>query len=205
VSAPIHPLTHSHASNQRLIDPIAHNKQQMLTFDPRKRITVTEALAHPFFEPVHEELGVHEPSCPVQFDGSFEKDYPLVVEMPKSLLRRYMFTVRPSDVGVLCRQTDGTDCSAYACLRIMPSLPPTPPRRYPPPATSYPPTPARPSVRLLAVPSPAPLPCPSGRSAFVRWVACVVGCRSWFASAGFVVLGDGELQLRPVPAAARHH
>ena len=36
--------------------------------------------------------GVNEPSCPVQFDSSFEKDYPLVVEMPKSLLRRYMFT-----------------------------------------------------------------------------------------------------------------
>ena len=35
---------------------------------------------------------MNEPSCPAKFDGSFEKDYPLVVEMPKSLLRRYMFT-----------------------------------------------------------------------------------------------------------------
>ncbi len=33
--------------------PLAHDLvRKMLTFDPRKRITVTEALAHPFFEPV---------------------------------------------------------------------------------------------------------------------------------------------------------
>lgn len=66
--------------------------RKMLQFDPRKRISVEEALDHPFFEPVHEELGHNEPACPAKFDGSFEKDYPLVVEMPKSLLRRYMYT-----------------------------------------------------------------------------------------------------------------
>ena len=53
---------------------------------------------------MHEELGVNEPSCRTQFDGSFEKDYPLVVEMPKSLLRRYMFTAMVNFSCDLARQ-----------------------------------------------------------------------------------------------------
>jgi mitogen-activated protein kinase 1/3 len=93
----------------KAISPLAMDLiSKMLTFDPRKRISVEEALEHPFFEPVHEELGTNEPDCPALFDASFEKDFPLVVEMPKSLLRRYMYTVSIMFVSIaLCPNIQG--------------------------------------------------------------------------------------------------
>jgi serine/threonine protein kinase len=41
-----------------------------LTFNPSRRITAEEALAHPFFEKYHEEED--EPSCSEQFEFGFE-------------------------------------------------------------------------------------------------------------------------------------
>jgi serine/threonine protein kinase len=44
---------------------------KMLEFDPEKRISVDEALAHPYMASLHSPDD--EPSCPTLFDFSFEK------------------------------------------------------------------------------------------------------------------------------------
>lgn len=50
--------------------------EKMLTFDPRKRITAEEALAHPYLAPYHDPTD--EPSAPEKFDWSFnEADLPV--------------------------------------------------------------------------------------------------------------------------------
>ena len=51
-----------------------------LTFDPAKRITATEALAHPYFEKYHDEKD--EPSCSEKFscDFEFEKEEDLSLD-----------------------------------------------------------------------------------------------------------------------------
>lgn len=58
--------------------------EKMLTFNPRKRISVTEALAHPYFKALHNPS--NEPSCSVPFDFEFEK-----AEMTKQKLRELMW------------------------------------------------------------------------------------------------------------------
>ncbi len=45
--------------------------EKMLKFNPRKRITVDEALAHPYFTALHNPET--EPACPEPFDFSFEQ------------------------------------------------------------------------------------------------------------------------------------
>jgi serine/threonine protein kinase len=48
----------------------------MLAFDPRKRITAEEALAHPYLAPYHDPTD--EPAAPEKFDWSFnEADLPV--------------------------------------------------------------------------------------------------------------------------------
>ena len=46
--------------------------EKMLVFDPRKRITVIEALNHPYLAMLHDEN--LEPIAPARFDSSFEDD-----------------------------------------------------------------------------------------------------------------------------------
>jgi mitogen-activated protein kinase 1/3 len=65
--------------------------KKMLTFNPEKRISVEEALQHDYLADVREELKADEPVCEIPFDASFEADYPLEKEMPKSLLQKYMY------------------------------------------------------------------------------------------------------------------
>ena len=67
---------------------------KMLTFNPNKRITVEDALAHPYFKALHnEELEI---SCPEPFDFSFED-----VKMNKAKLQELMleevFKARPEE------------------------------------------------------------------------------------------------------------
>lgn len=45
--------------------------ERLLCFDPEKRITVEEALQHPYLEPYHDPSD--EPEHPLHFDFSFEK------------------------------------------------------------------------------------------------------------------------------------
>ena len=48
----------------------------MLVFDPRKRITATEALSHPYLSPYHDPTD--EPSAAEEFDWSFnDADLPV--------------------------------------------------------------------------------------------------------------------------------
>jgi p38 MAP kinase len=50
--------------------------EKMLVFDPRKRITATEALAHPYLSPYHDPSD--EPAAPEKFDWSFnDADLPI--------------------------------------------------------------------------------------------------------------------------------
>lgn len=49
--------------------------EKFLTFDPEKRITVEEALKHPFLESMHDPDD--EPVCPKKFDFVFDKNIKL--------------------------------------------------------------------------------------------------------------------------------
>lgn len=60
----------------------------MLMFDPRKRITAAEALAHPYLAPYHDPSD--EPVAPEKFDWSFnEADLPVDTWKGKKKTRRY--------------------------------------------------------------------------------------------------------------------
>jgi len=61
--------------------------KKMLVFNPNKRCTVEEALAHPYLADLHQEGD--EPECTSGFDYSFEEGYP--EEMPKKLLQSHMY------------------------------------------------------------------------------------------------------------------
>jgi p38 MAP kinase len=50
--------------------------ERMLVFDPQKRITATEALAHPYLSPYHDPTD--EPAAEEKFDWSFnDADLPV--------------------------------------------------------------------------------------------------------------------------------
>jgi len=57
--------------------------ERMLQFNPKKRITVNEALAHPYFEKLHDPET--EPECKAPFDFQFEQ-----VKMTKPILQNFM-------------------------------------------------------------------------------------------------------------------
>lgn len=66
----------------------------MLKFNPRKRITVKDALKHPYFKSLHNEE--QEVSCETMFDFSFEDE-----QMDKAKLQEFMldevYKARPSE------------------------------------------------------------------------------------------------------------
>ncbi|CAM9684153.1 unnamed protein product [Chrysoparadoxa australica] len=49
--------------------------RRMLKVDPSKRLTVEEALEHPFLSQLHQQMLHAEPSCEQLFDSDFEKRY----------------------------------------------------------------------------------------------------------------------------------
>lgn len=59
----------------------------MLQFDPDKRVSLVDALNHPYLKELHAKA--REPVCDTVFDFEYEKDYP--DEMPQALLQKYMF------------------------------------------------------------------------------------------------------------------
>lgn len=72
---------------------------KMLTFNPSRRITVTEALQHEYLASLHSEED--EPICPTQFDFTFER---LAVDKPA--LQRLMFEqIAISHPEVLARES----------------------------------------------------------------------------------------------------
>ena len=58
--------------------------EKLLQFNPGKRITVEEALAHPYFASLHDEA--EEPVCDKEFDFSYEQDDTCVEEVKALLL-----------------------------------------------------------------------------------------------------------------------
>jgi serine/threonine protein kinase len=61
--------------------------KKMLCFNPRKRCSVDEALAHPYLSELHRESD--EPTCSSHFNFDFERNYP--EEMPKNVLQEHMY------------------------------------------------------------------------------------------------------------------
>ena len=61
--------------------------KKMMCFNPRKRCSVEEALAHPYLSELHRESD--EPACTSHFNFDFEREYP--EEMPKNLLQEHMY------------------------------------------------------------------------------------------------------------------
>ena len=65
---------------------------KMLTFDPSKRITVEEALAHPYLERLHDVAD--EPICPMPFSFEFEQQA-LGEEEMKEMIYREALALNP--------------------------------------------------------------------------------------------------------------
>ncbi|KAK9081005.1 hypothetical protein Syun_030685 [Stephania yunnanensis] len=69
--------------------------ERMLTFDPTNRITVEEALAHPYLERLHDEAD--EPVCPMPFSFEFEQQ-DLTEEQMKEMIYRETLALNPQFV-----------------------------------------------------------------------------------------------------------
>ncbi|KAL4204954.1 hypothetical protein AMTRI_Chr01g112280 [Amborella trichopoda] len=66
--------------------------EKMLTFDPRQRITVTDALAHPYLASLHDISD--EPVCPTPFSFEFEQ-HALTEDQMKELIYRESLAFNP--------------------------------------------------------------------------------------------------------------
>ena len=87
---------------------------KMLTFSPLKRITIDEALNHPYLCDQHGRSS--EPVCVKAFDSTFETHFP--DEMPKALLQRLMIAEL---LGV--RAQWAKSCNLASLLPIPPQQP----------------------------------------------------------------------------------
>lgn len=67
--------------------------ERMLTFDPNQRITVEEALNHPYLGSLHDETD--EPTCPVPFNFDFEQ-YALTEEQMRELIYMEALAFNPT-------------------------------------------------------------------------------------------------------------
>ncbi|KAJ4971281.1 hypothetical protein NE237_004380 [Protea cynaroides] len=72
--------------------------EKMLTFDPTRRITVEEALAHPYLARLHDIAD--EPICPEPFSFEFERQA-LTEEQMKEMTNREALAFNPEFVGWL--------------------------------------------------------------------------------------------------------
>ena len=73
---------------------------RLLKFDQRTRITVDEALAHPYLSELHSRAG--EPVAEMLFDWRYEESFP--DEMPKQLMQVRVGCMRVAPRrGVVCR------------------------------------------------------------------------------------------------------
>ncbi|XP_039117880.1 mitogen-activated protein kinase homolog MMK1-like [Dioscorea cayenensis subsp. rotundata] len=66
--------------------------EKMLTFNPSQRITVEDALAHPYFASLHDTSD--EPVCMKPFSFDFEK-HVLTGEHVKELIYREVLALNP--------------------------------------------------------------------------------------------------------------
>lgn len=80
--------------------------RKMLQIHPRKRITVDQAIAHPFFSQLHSPQD--EPVAKRMFDFSFEKETLTRLRL-KELIWREAGSFRPSCLPVAPRRTAAMD------------------------------------------------------------------------------------------------
>lgn len=67
--------------------------ERMLTFDPNQRITVEEALNHPYLASLHDETD--EPTCPIPFNFEFEQ-HALTEEQMRELIYEEALAFNPA-------------------------------------------------------------------------------------------------------------
>lgn len=81
--------------------------ERMLVFDPKKRITATEALEHPYLAPYHDPTD--EPSADEKFDWSFND-----ADLPVDTWKIMMFVIFP-----LAKQLCPADNDFYRYSEIL--------------------------------------------------------------------------------------
>jgi p38 MAP kinase len=79
--------------------------ERMLVFDPKKRITATEALEHPYLAPYHDPTD--EPSADEKFDWSFND-----ADLPVDTWKIMMFVLIPLVQSIL--SISDTDLYRYS-------------------------------------------------------------------------------------------
>lgn len=111
---------------------------KMLTFSPDRRVSVEEALRHPYFASLHNAK--KEPECKAHFDFTFER-----IEMTKEALQDFMweeiFQFRPAmrpapDAATIAAHATATATANATYAATVASLPagtnpPLPPPTYP--------------------------------------------------------------------------
>mmetsp|Transcript_7806 Transcript_7806/g.15486 ORF Transcript_7806/g.15486 Transcript_7806/m.15486 type:complete len:439 (+) Transcript_7806:376-1692(+) len=101
-------MSQFHGANPLAIDLL----QRMLVFDPRGRITIDEALEHPYLADLHDENEV--PVASSMFDLSFEHGYR--AEMPKDVMQRLIFddmiTFHPEETFYTAQNSARSDISS---------------------------------------------------------------------------------------------
>ena len=97
------PFSHQFPGTPR---PALDLLRKMLQIHPRKRITVEEALAHPFFSQLHSPQD--EPVAKKPFDFSFEKEKLTRLRL-KELIWREVGYFRPSCLPVAPRRNAAMD------------------------------------------------------------------------------------------------
>lgn len=76
-------------TNPQALDLLA----RLLCFNPARRISVSEALEHPYLHDFHANLKTfHEPGCPTVFQSNLERGLPLQRNIPLQELRQLMWT-----------------------------------------------------------------------------------------------------------------
>ncbi|OVA09930.1 Protein kinase domain [Macleaya cordata] len=89
---PKHPRQHLARIFQNIHPDAIDLVEKMLTFDPTKRITVEEALAHPYLERLHDVA--EEPICSESFSFEFEQQA-LMEEQMKDMIYKEALALNP--------------------------------------------------------------------------------------------------------------
>lgn len=98
--------------------------ERMLAFNPARRITVDEALAHPYLAALHSDDPEDEPVCPSSFDFSFERQ---VLDKPalQRLMLEQIAAYHPEVGAWLPRGASGDGTRSGAAPPLAPLLAPS--------------------------------------------------------------------------------